>query len=131
MAAILVVEDHPAFSQSIVRLLKSRSGFEVTAVQSAEQAVDQLPGLSVNLVLIDISLPGMSGIRLIESVREIKPGLPCLMLSGHVTPSYVEQSMAAGARGYILKDDIPGIFEGIKEVLSGGTFISEALHKPQ
>jgi DNA-binding NarL/FixJ family response regulator len=78
-------------------------------------------------VLIDVSLPGMSGIRLLKSVHDMRPGLPCLMVSGHLASHYVQQSMAAGARGYILKEDIPGILEGIQSVLEGGTFISRAL----
>lgn len=131
MTSILVVEDHPVFVQSIVRLLQSRGGYETTAVQTAEQAIDHLPQLRADLVLIDVSLPGMSGIRLIKAIHDLKPSLPCLMLSGHVAANYVQQSMAAGARGYVLKDDIPGILEGIRQVLAGGTYISEAVQKPR
>ncbi len=129
MTAILVVEDHPLFIQSITHLLQNRGGYDVHAVQTGEQAVDKLPNLHVDLALIDVSLPGMSGIRLIKEIRDRNPRLPCLMLSGHVAANYVQQSMAAGARGYVLKDDIPGIFEGINEVLAGGTYISEAVKK--
>jgi DNA-binding NarL/FixJ family response regulator len=131
MTSILVVEDHPVFVQSIVHLLESRGGFETTAVQTAEQAIDRLPQLRADLVLIDVSLPGMSGIRLIKAVHDVNPAMPCLMLSGHVAANYVQQSMAAGARGYVLKDDIPGILEGIRQVLAGGTYISEAVQKPR
>ncbi len=127
MTSILVVEDHPVFTQSLVRLLRERGNFDVTAAASGEEAVEKLRDAVPDLVLIDVSLPGMSGIRLIKLLHDVKPGIPCLMLSGHLANQYVLQSMAAGARGYVLKDDIPGIMEGIQLVLNGGTFISRAL----
>ncbi len=127
MTSILVVEDHPVFSQSLVRLLRERGNFEVETAGSGEEAVEQLKKVTPDLVVIDVSLPGMSGIRLIKMLHDVTPGLPCLMLSGHLANHYVMQSMAAGARGYVLKDDIPGIMEGIQLVLNGGTFISRAL----
>lgn len=127
MTSILVVEDHPVFAQSLVRLLRQRGNFDVATAESGEQAVEQVKAEAPDLVVIDVSLPGMSGIRLIKMLHEVVPGLPCLMLSGHLANQYVMQSMAAGARGYVLKDDIPGIMEGIQSVLNGGTFISRAL----
>ncbi len=127
MTSILVVEDHPVFAQSLVRLLHERGNFEVMTAGSGEEAVEQVKGTNPDLVVIDVSLPGMSGIRLIKMLHDVKPGIPCLMLSGHLANQYVLQSMAAGARGYVLKDDIPGIMEGIQLVLNGGTFISRAL----
>ena len=81
----------------------------------------------VDLVLIDISLPGRNGIWLVNALREIKPRLPCLVLSGYASKHYVEQAMDAGARGYVLKEDVPGILEGIRLALTGGVYISEAL----
>ncbi len=127
MANILVVEDHPLFVQSLVRLLRDRGNHEVTAVASGEQALERLPDSKVQLVLIDVSLPGMSGIELLKEIDAKKPGLPCLMVSGHMAMQYVNQSMSLGARGYVLKEDIPGILEAITHVLQGGTYISSAL----
>ncbi len=53
-----------------------------------------------------------------------------MMVSGHVASHYVQQSMAAGARGYVLKEDISGILEGVHAVLNGETFVSEVLRSP-
>jgi DNA-binding NarL/FixJ family response regulator len=127
MTSILVVEDHPVFAQSLVRLLREQGKFEVATAASGEEAVETVKEATPDLVVIDVSLPGMSGIRLLKMLHDVKPGIPCLMLSGHLANHYVLQSMAAGARGYVLKDDIPGIMEGIQLVLNGGTFISRAL----
>jgi DNA-binding NarL/FixJ family response regulator len=69
----------------------------------------------------------MNGIDLVAALQTRRKGLPCLMLSGHSSRQYVERSMAVGARGYVLKDDIAGILEGIRRVLAGGTYISKQL----
>ncbi len=127
MASILVVEDHPLFVQSLVRLLQDRGKHQVTAVATGEQALEELPKNHYDVLLIDVSLPGMNGIDLLERVRADDPALPCLMVSAHMATHYVHQSMELGARGYVLKEDIPGILEGIKQVQRGGTFVSRAL----
>lgn len=129
MTSILVVEDHPLFIQSLTRLLREQGHYEVSTAGSAEQAVERLKQMDADLVLIDVSLPGRSGITLLSAVRDLKPSLPCLILSGLWTARYVQESIAAGARGYILKDDVPGILEGIRAALNGGTFFSEALKR--
>ncbi len=127
MTTILVVEDHPVFVVSLTRLLRERGNYEVATARTTEEAVDRLTQLKVDLALIDIALPGRSGIWLIKELRNLQPDLPCLMLSGLSAGLYVQQSMEAGARGYVLKDDVPGILDGIQTALDGGTFISEAL----
>ncbi len=127
MTTILVVEDHPVFVESVSRLLRERGGYEVVTAGTGERALQLLEKFPIDLILIDISLPGRSGIWLLEAVGEAKAGLPCVMLSGFASALYVQQSMEAGARGYVLKEDVPGILEAIRTALNGGTFISEAL----
>lgn len=128
MSSLLVVENHPAFAKALVRLLNGKADFNVVGVlTSAEEAMEKLPGLEVDLVLIDVSLPRMNGIQLVSAIREQYPGLLCMMLSGHLAPFYVKRAMEAGARGYVLKEDIPGVLEGIKQVLKGETYVSKAL----
>ncbi len=128
MASILVVEDHPLFVQSLVRLLRDRGGHEVSSVGTGEQALQELgDSKQYDMVLIDVSLPGMNGIDLVGEIHQKRPQMPCLMVSGHMATHYVHQSMEAGARGYVLKEDIGGILDAIKQVMRGGTFISRAL----
>jgi DNA-binding NarL/FixJ family response regulator len=127
MTSILVIEDHPLFVQSLVRLLRERGKYDVTAVGSGEQALEALRQSSFDMALVDVSLPGTNGIDLISEIQREKPGLPCMMVSGHVASHYINQSMSAGARGYVLKEDINGILEGVREVMRGQTFISRQL----
>ncbi|HEX2991500.1 MAG TPA: response regulator transcription factor [Anaerolineales bacterium] len=128
MSSILVVEDHAAFGKALVRLLSGKSDIDIVAVfGSAEKALEKLPELNVDLLLIDVSLPGMNGIQLVQLIRERFPGKPCMMLSGHLTPFYVKRALEAGARGYVLKEDIAGVLEGVERVLKGEIYISKAL----
>jgi DNA-binding NarL/FixJ family response regulator len=130
MSSILVIEDHAAFGRALVRLLNDKADLEVVAVvQSGEEALERLPELDVDLVLIDVSLPKMNGIEVATRIREKYPNLRCLMLSGHLTPFYVRRAMDAGAHGYVLKDDIQGVLEGVDSVLKGEIYVSRALRE--
>lgn len=128
MTSILVIEDHVVFGKALVRLLTEKANVDVVdIVRSAEEALDKLPNLVLDLALIDVSLPTMNGIQLVKQIHEQWPDLRCLMLSGHLTPFYVKRSLEAGARGYVLKDDILGVLEGVERVLGGEIYISSAL----
>jgi DNA-binding NarL/FixJ family response regulator len=128
MASILVIEDHNVFGKALVRLLTEKTNIDVVGIiGSGEEALEKLPQLGVDLVQIDVSLPEMSGIQLVGLIHEKYPALLCMMLSGHLTPFYVKRALEAGARGYVLKDDIPGVLEGVQRVLEGEIYISSAL----
>jgi DNA-binding NarL/FixJ family response regulator len=130
MPTILVVEDHAAFGRALVRLLSDKADLEVVAVgQAGDEALERLKDLEVDLVLIDVSLPKMNGIQVATRIREKYPELRCLMLSGHLTPFYVRRALEAGARGYVLKDDISGVLEGVERVLQGEVYVSKALRE--
>jgi DNA-binding NarL/FixJ family response regulator len=128
MASILIVEDHAILGKALVRLLTEKANQKVVAVVgSAEEAIERLPDLKVDLALVDVSLPQMNGIQLVGYLHEHFPNLPCLVITGHLIPYYLERSLEAGARGYVLKDDVKGILEGVQSVLDGETYISKAL----
>lgn len=128
MSSILIVEDHSIFGKALVRLLTEKANMDVVGViGSGEEALEKLSDLHIDLVLVDVSLPRMTGIQLVSAINEKFPHIRCLMISGHITPFYVQRSLEAGARGYILKDDIAGVLEGIPSVLSGEIYVSKAL----
>jgi DNA-binding NarL/FixJ family response regulator len=130
MASLLLVEDHPIVAKTLSRILEKRGHVVVAAIaNTAENALEQLPGLDVNLVLVDVSLPKMNGIELAGVLHEKYPDLPCLILSGHVSNHYVQRSLEAGARGYVIKDNVAGILEGIQHVLKGEIYISKELRE--
>jgi len=128
MTSIMLVEDHPVFAKVLLRFLIERGHMDVAAVAgSAEEALDQIPDLDVDLVLVDVSLPQRSGISLVLVLHQKYPDLPCIMLSGHLSSQYARRSLHAGARGYLLKDQVDGILEGIQHVLDGEIYVSKEL----
>jgi DNA-binding NarL/FixJ family response regulator len=99
---------------------------EVVAIApSAEAALDQLPNLVIDLVLVDVSLPHKSGIDLVLDLQQLYPDVLCVMLSGHASQHYARSSLTAGARGYLLKDNTEEILDGIRRVLQGEIYVSE------
>jgi DNA-binding NarL/FixJ family response regulator len=128
MYTILLVEDHKLMAEALVSVLHKNGKFTVADVaESAEAALERLPNLQVDLALVDVVLPHTSGIDLVSRIHEKYPGLPCLMISGRSTSQYVKRSLAAGARGYVLKDDIQEVILGIRHVLGGGVYLSKRL----
>ena len=130
MTSILLVEDHAIFAQALLRVLHERGQLDVVAVAtSAEDALAQIPNLEVDLVLVDVSLPQRSGISLVLTLHQKYPELPCVLLSGHLSPHYARRSLDAGARGYLVKDHADEILEGIHRVLNGEIYVSEELNR--
>ena len=132
MCSILLVEDHKIMAETLAHVLRTRGNFHVADV--AESAEDALEWLSedardqqVDLALVDVVLPRTSGIELVSLIRQKYPGLPCLMISGRSAGHYVKRSLAAGARGYVLKDDLHEVMKGIQLVLEGGTYLSQRI----
>ena len=132
MCSILVVEDHKIMAETLVHILRTKGNFKIADVaESAEDAMDWLSARDkdhqVDLALVDVVLPRTSGIELVAMIQDKYPGLPCLMISGRSAEQYVSRSMAAGARGYVLKDDMHDVMKGIQSVLEGGTYLSKRL----
>lgn len=126
--SILLVEDHAGFAKALLGMLSQNPSLRITAVaESGESALQYLRGASVDLVLADYSLPDMSGVSLLEALRQEHPDLPCAMISGHLSLQHARRALEAGARGYMIKDNPAGILTGIQYILKGEIFISEEL----
>ena len=128
MLSILLVEDHQKFANVLMRFLGKTNNLQVTRhAATAELALEHLLHQKFDLALVDVFLPVMSGISLVSLIHKEYPLLPCLMVSGHMLGHYVGQALAAGARGYVLKDDTAGILEGIKQIMKGKIYVSKEL----
>lgn len=125
---IFVVEDHPLMREMLSEFLPADApDLKVCGTAATgEEALGCFEDAEADLMLIDVALPGgMSGIDLVGELRARRPGLPCLMYSGHGEVAYVERALAAGAQGYLLKGDPYELEGAIRQVLDGATFVSE------
>ncbi|HSL45702.1 MAG TPA: response regulator transcription factor [Anaerolineales bacterium] len=132
MCSILLVEDHKLMADALVRVLHEKGNFKIADVaETAEEALERLPNLQVDLALVDVVLPHTSGIELVSRIREQYPKLPCLMISSWKSDQYVKRALVAGARGYVLKDDVFDVIHGIRHVLDGGTYLSKKISEDE
>ncbi|QOR39154.1 response regulator transcription factor [Billgrantia diversa] len=128
-ARILIVEDHSFMLAMLQEYIEQEEDFEVCGTfGSGEAALESLTENVPDFVIADLSLPGISGLELISSVKERYPSLPCAILSGHSERHYADQAMTAGAQGYLLKGDPDELPVAIRHMLQGQRYISPALH---
>lgn len=127
-SSILLVEDHEGFAKALLNMLGQNPNLQVVAVaESAEAALQYLRQASVDLVLVDYSLPDMSGVNLLEALLTEYPALPCAMLSGYLSLDHARRALELGARGYMIKDNPIGILNGIPRILKGEIYVSDEL----
>lgn len=130
IASILLVEDHAGFAKALLNMLGQNRNLQVVAVaQDAGEALRLLKELSVDLVLVDFSLPDMTGVELLEKLHQERPDLYCAILSGHLLLQHARRALEVGARGYLIKDDPLGILTGVQQILKGEIYVSEELRK--
>jgi DNA-binding NarL/FixJ family response regulator len=124
---ILLVDDHPSTRKGLALTLSDEPDLTVAAaVGSAEEALAALVDVEVDLVVTDLSLPGMSGIELVKHVHALRPGLPVLVVSRHDEGVYAERALRAGARGYVSKLEADDVLVGaVRRVLKGGVHVSD------
>jgi DNA-binding NarL/FixJ family response regulator len=123
---VSIVEDLTEVREGLAELVRSDKELFLTgSFEDAESAIQQLPALHVDIVIMDINLPGMSGIDCIKSIKEKCPGTQFMMFTVYENNEKVLQALQAGATGYLLKRTEPKrILESIKELNQGGSPMS-------
>ena len=126
---VLVVDDHAVVREGIRHVLSEGAGFTVVGeAQSGTEAVASAAQLKPNVVVLDISMPGGSGLHAVSEILERVNGVRVLMLSVHEDVEYMIESVRAGAHGYLRKDSTPAeLREAVRAIHSGQTYFSPAL----
>lgn len=124
---IVVVEDHPIMSKGLTKTIDSELGFEVIAqFQSGEELLKQVDDLTPDLILVDISLPGMSGLELIKHIVARNKDSKILVVSRHDESLYAKRVIRAGAKGYLMKLEAGEVLmKAIRKILNGGIYVSD------
>ncbi|MBZ0106399.1 MAG: response regulator transcription factor [Sulfuricella denitrificans] len=123
---ILIVEDHTLLRAGLKALLTQDPDIEIVGeADNGRDAVQAIGTLAPNLVLMDLSMPGMNGIEAIRDIKRRYPDTRVLVLTIHKTDEYIHESLRAGADGYILKDATHDELRvAIRSVLNGKTYLS-------
>jgi len=127
---ILLVDDHAVFRDGLARIIGQEKDLVICGEASdGVEALDLVPRLKPDLVIVDITLEGMTGIDLIDTLRKRYPDLRILVLSMHKESLYAQRALRSGANGYIMKRESgKKLLTAIRQILSGKTYISEELN---
>jgi two-component system response regulator NreC len=125
----LVVDDHAVVRAGVRLLLDREDDIEVVGeAGSARDAVFNVRALKPDIVLLDVVMPGQSGIEVLPSLLKESPDTKVLVLSMQDDPSYVREAFAAGASGYVLKEAADEeVVAAVREIADGGSYVHPAL----
>lgn len=129
ISRVLIVDDHPIVIQGVRGLISQEDNMEVCGeAGDAEGGMRAIETLRPDIVLVDLSLPGVPGLEFIKGAKSRYPDLPMLVLSMHDENIYASRALKAGALGYIMKDkSAENLVTGINSVLKGEIFVSSSI----
>ena len=126
MIRVVIADDHTILREGLRQLLSSAPDIEVTGEASdGHEVMARVRELEFDVLLLDMSMPGRSGIELIKVVKSERPKLRVLVLSMHEETQYAVRAIKSGASGYVTKDSAATqLVTAIRKVASGGSFIT-------
>lgn len=129
MIKVLIADDHTLVRKGLKQILLDTEDIErVEEAKDGKETINKVSKKKYDLVLLDISLPGRSGIDVLKQLKCIKPKLPVLILSMHPEEQYAVRSLRAGAAGYLTKESAPDeLLNAIKKVAKGEKYITASL----
>ena len=129
MIRILIVDDHAILRRGLQEILERElRDVSIGGAGTAEQALTLLDSDKWDLVILDITMPGRSGIDVLRQLKALRPKLPVLVLSMHPEDQYGKRVLKAGASGYMNKESAPEeLIKAVRKLLSGGRYVSPTL----
>ncbi len=128
MIRVLIADDHAIVRRGLRQILQELPGFAADEVASGQEAIARIRKGKYDLVLLDISMPGTSGLDVLKQIKSEQPKLPVLMLSMHPEEQYAVRALKAGASGYLTKETAPEqLVTAVTRILEGRKFVSETL----
>lgn len=129
---ILIADDHPMFREGVRRILEQEDRYQVVEASDGQEVIALIDKQPVDLVIMDINMPGLDGVETTRTLVKEQPSLKILALTMHREDRYIMKMLKAGALGYILKDDgKEKLLEAVTTVLNGNSYfgheVSEAL----
>ncbi len=122
---ILVVDDHPIVRAGVRQLIQQIPNANVLEAETGEDGYKQFQDVYPDMVLLDITLPGIGGLEVLRRIRAYREDAKVLMFSMHEDPVFASRAMQAGAKGYITKNNAADhLVEAIEKVLDGKVYLS-------
>lgn len=130
MIRILIADDHAILRRGLKEILarELEGGAVCGEAENAQQVLIQIQNREWEVVILDVTMPGRSGMDALKDIKALRPKLPVLVLSMHPEDQYGKRVLRAGASGYINKDTAPEeLVKAIRKVMAGGRYVSAAL----
>ena len=129
MISVVLIDDHAVVRSGLRLLLEAQQDIDVVGEGgNAQDAVFRARALKPDVMLLDVVMPGESGIEVVPKLVKESPGTKILVLSMQDDPSYVREAFAAGAKGYVLKEAADEeVVSAVREVAGGGSYVHPAL----
>jgi DNA-binding NarL/FixJ family response regulator len=126
---ILVADDHPMFRLAVREILaRHYRGVEIVEAAGAPEVIEQVAKQDWALLLLDINLPGRSGLDVLRDVKAIRPELPVLMVTSYAEEQFALRAIKAGASGYLTKDAAAAdLIKAVEKILTGGKFVTASV----
>jgi two-component system, NarL family, invasion response regulator UvrY len=126
---ILIADDHPIVREGYKKILMSQPDMDVTGeAGNGQEVLDLTQKKDFDLILLDISMPGRSGLEILKELKSQKPHLPVMILSIYPEEQYAVRAFRDGASGYLTKASTPKeLISAIRKVSQGGRYVTEAL----
>jgi two-component system invasion response regulator UvrY len=126
---VLIADDHAVFRRGLKETLaEAFSRVVFGEAKSAPETLEHVRRQDWDLVILDISMPGKSGLDILDDLKRLRPKLPILLLSMHPEQQFARRALKAGAAGYLTKDSVTEeLKEAVKKIVSGGRYVSATL----
>lgn len=126
---ILVVDDHAVVRQGVKQILNEQfQGAVIGEARNAEEMIDRIRKFTWDIVVLDVGMPGKSGLDALKELKQVCPKLPVLVLSAYPEDQLARRMLKAGASGYLTKDSAPNeLVQALKKILGGGKFVSASM----
>jgi two-component system, NarL family, invasion response regulator UvrY len=126
---ILVADDHAIFRKGLRETLRNefpKASFG--EARTADEALDHIREKEWDLTVLDISMPGRTGLEILKEIKSLRPQMPILILSMYPEEQFARRALRAGASGYLTKESVPEeLTEAVRKVLHGGRYVSVGL----
>jgi two-component system, NarL family, invasion response regulator UvrY len=129
MIRVFIADDHAIVRKGFCQIIEETNDMQVIGqAANGDEVLAQIIKAEWDVLVLDLSMPGLSGLDVIQAVRDLKPKLPILVLSMHPEDQYAVRLLKNGIAGYINKEAaLDNLVNAIRKVVSGGKYVSEAL----
>jgi DNA-binding NarL/FixJ family response regulator len=129
MIKVLIADDHSVVRRGIKQILSEENDMKVTGeARNSQEVIEKISKEKFDVLVLDITMPGKSGLEVLNDIKKLQPNTPILILSMHPEEQFAIRALRSGASGYLTKDSAPEeLVIAVKKIHGGGKYVSDSL----